>query len=224
MQWYNHPVNNERKRFPWLLAIGFSLLLIPPLIIFTLSKWLESQSCIEFVIGILLVSIFVGPVLMFVDLIKSTVQGIQGTKSKIKWVIFQLLALAVVPTLVYFGINPVINNSLFCRTEFVNDLLIVSTVLLGFTITIGGVRFGIKKEISKDDLDNRFLNFAESCLCVSLVIGFNTVFWILRWLVVGGDPLLNWVVALFSGQTSLIFVSSSAYVFSRIYYRGSDGN
>jgi hypothetical protein len=219
-------VKNKRKLPSVLYVVGFALIFIPPLVVVAILKWAGPKIPVGFTFGVLLALAIIGAILILADFIKVSVQGIRSVKSKLKskliYAASEILFIAIVPFLIYFGINPSINNSQICKTELVNDLLIVSTVLLGFTMVVGGIRQRIPPKKLRNELDNKALTFAKSCLILSLVIGFNTVVWILRWLVVSSDQLLNWVIALFSFQVPLTFISSYAHLYFRIFYPEKD--
>ncbi len=211
-------MKNERKYRSILLLVGIGLILGPPLITLPILEWLQSRISIGFIFGVLLVLLIVGVILILVSFIKSTVQGIQNVKAKWTYAAFEILIIAIVPFLIYWAINPSINDSSVSKTDFANNLLIVSTVLLGFTMVVGGIRQRIPPEELINELDNNMLTFAKYCQILALFIGFNTIVWILRWFVVNSDQLMNSVIGLFSFQIPLTFVSSYAYLYSRIFY------
>jgi hypothetical protein len=205
----------ERKHLPILLLVGFVLTLVLPLIIGWRLEWLQSKLAPWLLIGILFVSISIGPILVLFSIIKSIVQGVQSIPSQCTLGFFIILVWLIIPLLIYIGISPVASSSSINKAKFINDLLVVSTVLLGFTITIGGLRERFHFDKPKNEPDKSFLTIAETCLAGSLIIGFNAILWMLRTLAIGvEDQLLHFVVMLFSYQVSLIFVSSFAYVWS----------
>ncbi len=215
-------MKNKRKLPSVLYVVGFALIFIPPLVVVAILKWAGPKIPVGFTFGVLLALAIIGAILILADFIKVSLQGRSSVKSKLIYAASEILFIAIVPFLIYFGINPSVNNSPICKIELVNDLLIVSTVLLGFTMLVGGIRQRIPPKKLRKELDNKALTFAKSCLILSLVIGFNTVVWILRWLVVSSDQLLNWVIALFSFQVPLTFISSYAHLYFRIFYPEKD--
>jgi hypothetical protein len=175
-----------------------------------------------FTFGVLSALLVAGVVLMLVDFFRVSAQGIRSVKSKLTYIVSEVLFIAIFPILIGLGINPSVNNSTVSKTDLVNDLLIVSTVLLGFTMVIGGIRPRIAPQKLKNDLDNKALTFAKSCQIISLALGFATIILILRWLVVSSDLWLTLVIMSFSFQIPLTFVSSFAHLYFRIFYPEKD--
>ena len=211
-------MNKEQKCRSILLAVGYGLIFVPPLITVAILKWAETKVSVGSILGTLSVLLIIGFILILVGFIQYTIEGISNFRSKFKYAATEILVIVVVPVLIYWAINPYINNSIVDKPGFIDNLLIVSTVLLGFTMAVGGIRGRIPEGKLLDALDNKALIFAKSCLIASLIIGFNTIVWILRWMVVNNDQLLNWIIAFFALQISFTFLSSFTYLYFRIFY------
>jgi putative copper export protein len=139
-------------------------------------------------------------------------KDIVEVKSRIKYVLLEILVW-LVPVLIYFYIKPDLNKPLTFKTNYIQYLLIISTVLLGFVITALGIRYRIPQKISQDLVERKTLDLMQAFLPMSAIIGFVEIILILRWLAVPDDFFLGIIILLFSFQIMFTLTASFPYLF-----------
>jgi hypothetical protein len=154
----------------------------------------------------------IGIILLFVSRLISMTKDIVEVKSRIKYVLLEILVW-LVPVLIYFYIKPDLNKPLTFKTNYIQYLLIISTVLLGFVITALGIRYRIPKKISQDLVERKTLDLMQAFLPMSAIIGFVEIILILRWLAVPDDFFLGIIILLFSFQIMFTLTASFPYLF-----------